>query len=93
MAVQHVGNTNSNMKKLKQYGFNTDNKTYVIAEIGINHGGDIDTARRLIDSAARTGCDAVKFQTYVTEKRAPNDNQELFNILKKCELPFASLRN
>jgi sialic acid synthase SpsE len=61
----------------------------VIAEIGINHGGELDTARRLIDSAAQTGCDAVKFQTYITEQRAPKGNQEIYDILKKCELPFA----
>ena len=35
---------------------------YVIAEIGINHNGDIDIAKRLIDAAAFAGCDAVKFQ-------------------------------
>jgi N-acetylneuraminate synthase len=35
---------------------------YVIAEIGINHNGDIETARKLIDVAAAAGCDAVKFQ-------------------------------
>jgi N-acetylneuraminate synthase len=35
---------------------------YVIAEIGINHNGDLDLARRLIDVAADSGCDAVKFQ-------------------------------
>ena len=77
------------MKKLRNYGLDTDNRTYVIAEIGINHGGDLDTARRLIDSAAQTGCDAVKFQTYITEQRAPKGNQEIYDILKKCELPFA----
>lgn len=37
---------------------------YVIAEIGANHNRDLDTARRLIDVAAETGCDAAKFQTY-----------------------------
>jgi len=76
------------MKNLKEYGFNTYNKTYVIAEIGINHGGDLDLAKRMIDSASKTGCDAVKFQTYLTEFRAPKGNQEVFDILKKCELPF-----
>ena len=78
------------MKKLRDCGFRTDNKTYVIAEIGINHGGDLDTAKRLIDTAAKTGCDAVKFQTYLTEKRAPKGNQEILDILKKCELPFTA---
>ena len=37
-------------------------KTFIIAEIGINHNGDIDIAKRLIDGAVRSGCDAVKFQ-------------------------------
>lgn len=36
--------------------------TYVIAEIGINHNGDIDLAKELIDMAHDSGCDAVKFQ-------------------------------
>ena len=38
------------------------NKTYIIAEIGINHQGDMNIAKRLIDIAAASGCDAVKFQ-------------------------------
>ena len=37
-------------------------RTYIIAEIGINHNGDINTAKRLIDIASLSGCDAVKFQ-------------------------------
>lgn len=38
------------------------NRTYIIAEIGINHNGDLDIAKRLIDVAVLSGCDAVKFQ-------------------------------
>lgn len=38
------------------------NKTYIIAEIGINHNGDINIAKRLIDIASVAGCNAVKFQ-------------------------------
>jgi len=41
--------------------------TYVVAEIGINHNGSVDIARRLIDAAADAKCDAVKFQ-----KRTPD---------------------
>ena len=37
-------------------------KTYIIAEIGINHNGCLQTAKKLIDVAAVAGCDAVKFQ-------------------------------
>jgi len=81
-------------KKLMDFGFPSNNDTFVIAEIGINHGGSLDVAKRLIDSASRTGCDAVKFQTYITEKRAPSGHQSIFNVLKECELPayaFADL--
>ena len=37
-------------------------KTYVIAEIGINHNGSLEIAKKLIDIASVAGCDAVKFQ-------------------------------
>ena len=35
------------MKNLKDFGFNTNNNTYVIAEIGINHGGDLSLAKKM----------------------------------------------
>src|ERR1035437_5441279 len=41
--------------------------SYIIAEIGINHNGDIDLARRLISVAVAAGCDAVKFQKRTVE--------------------------
>src|SRR5438128_11200045 len=59
--------------------------TFIVAEVGINHGGDVDTAKRLIAEAARCGADAVKFQTYITEKRVPRDSP-IFDVLKRCEL-------
>ena len=62
------------MKKLRDFGFNTPNNTYVIAEIGINHGGDINLAKKMIHSVKNTGADAVKFQTYKTEKRVSKDS-------------------
>lgn len=44
---------------------------YVIAEIGINHNGDVDLAKQLIDVAAECGCDAVKFQKRTPELCVP----------------------
>ena len=83
---------NTTIKELKKFGFNTKNRTYIIAEIGINHRGDINIAKKLIESAARTGVDAVKFQTYLTEKRAPKNNKQIFKILKDLELPFEAFK-
>lgn len=42
-------------------------RIYVIAEIGINHNGSLDTATQLIEAAKRAGCDAVKFQKRTVE--------------------------
>ncbi len=51
--------------------------TYVVAEIGINHNGDIDLAKRLIDAAASAGCDAVKFQKRTPESCVPPEQRHL----------------
>jgi N-acetylneuraminate synthase len=42
-------------------------KTYIIAEIGINHNGDMNLAKELIDNSSSAGCDAVKFQKRTIE--------------------------
>lgn len=42
--------------------------TFIIAEIGINHNGDLDIAKKLIDGAIFAGCDAVKFQKRTVEE-------------------------
>jgi N-acetylneuraminate synthase len=48
---------------------------YVIAEIGINHNGDLGIAKQLIDAAVRAGADAVKFQKRTPEVATPPDQQ------------------
>lgn len=50
--------------------------SYFIAEIGINHNGDLDVARQLVDVAADAGCDAVKFQKRTPEICVPLDQQQ-----------------
>ena len=42
--------------------------TFIIAEIGINHNGDIEIAKKLVELAKSAGCDAVKFQKRTVEK-------------------------
>lgn len=49
---------------------------FVIAEIGINHNGDLNVAKRLIDAAKQAGCDAVKFQKRTPEKCVPREQRK-----------------
>jgi N-acetylneuraminate synthase len=49
--------------------------TYVVAEIGINHNGDLELAKRLIDASMLAGVDAVKFQKRTPELCVPPDQQ------------------
>ena len=49
---------------------------YIIAEIGINHNGDLDIAKQLIDASVEAGCDAVKFQKRTPELCVPEDQRE-----------------
>lgn len=53
------------------------NPTYIIAEIGVNHNGDMDIARKLIDTAVLAGCDAVKFQKRTPEECVPPEQRDV----------------
>jgi N-acetylneuraminate synthase len=50
--------------------------TYIVAEIGINHNGDLGTAKQLIDAAVHAGVDAVKFQKRTPELCVPPDQRD-----------------
>jgi len=58
---------------------------FIVAEIGINHNGNLDIAKKLIDAAALGGCDAVKFQ-----KRSVNVVYSREELAKPRESPFGS---
>jgi sialic acid synthase SpsE len=59
---------------------------YVIAEIGINHNGDLDVAKQLIKMSAEAGCDAVKFQKRTPELCVPLDQR---NVMR--ETPWGQM--
>ena len=46
---------------------------FIIAEAGVNHNGDLNLARQLIDVASQAGADAIKFQTFKVEHLAIAD--------------------
>ena len=84
-------------------------KTYIIAEAGVNHNGDLRLAKQLVDMAKDAGADAVKFQTFKAEestgmhaeKASYQKNNDLMQetqleMIRKRELPFenfAELQN
>lgn len=80
-------------------------KTYIIAEIGCNHNGDIKLAYELVDRAIESGVDAVKFQTFKAEKliskNAPKAEYATANtdaeesqleMVKKLEISYEEYR-
>ena len=75
------------------------NKVFIIAEAGVNHNGDINLAKKLIDIAAKAGADAVKFQTFKAtlnisknaqkanyQKQNTDKNESQLDMIKKLEL-------
>ena len=87
------------MFKIKNRKLDSKKKAFIVAEIGVNHNGDIKKAFKLIDAAVRAKCDAVKFQTFDVDtmvhksaglaeyqKKFTNTNQK--KMLKKYELSY-----
>ncbi|MEX0451995.1 N-acetylneuraminate synthase family protein [Spiribacter sp. 218] len=74
-----------------------DHVPLVVAEIGINHGGDLESAFRIVESAKRAGAEAVKHQTHVLDDEMSNEAREIkpgnspepiYTIMERCSLSF-----
>ena len=72
-----------------------DHPPLVIAEIGINHGGDLAVARRMVALAAQSGCECVKHQTHFIEDEMtdeaksiypPNADVSIWEVMERCAL-------
>jgi sialic acid synthase SpsE len=71
---------------------NTDERVFIVAEIGNNHEGNIEVARKLVEAAADAGVDAVKFQTFRTAKFVSDADPARFKRLQSFELTFDQFR-
>ena len=71
-------------------------KTIIIAEAGVNHNGSFDLAKKLVESAASSGADYVKFQTFKTElnisKTAKKAKYQIINTKNKVETQFEMVK-
>ncbi|AEE96753.1 pseudaminic acid synthase [Mahella australiensis] len=89
-----------NIIKMGDKTIGSEQPTFVIAEAGSNHDGDLQQAKKLIDIAANAGADAVKFQTFTAEKIAADTDDDvvklgdeyqgvptLYQLYKGLELP------
>ena len=85
---------------MKKNNFNFK-EVFIIAEIGVNHNGDLELAKKMIIAAKNAGADAVKFQTFSADKLASintpkvkyqidknHKNESHYEMLKKLELSF-----
>ncbi len=71
------------MKLLDIFDGEKYNEPYIIAEAGVNHEGNIELAKRLIDEAAEAGADSIKFQTYKAGKIASKNSPAYWDTSKE----------
>jgi len=95
-----------NMIRISGKSIGENQPVFIIAEAGVNHTGDINLARRLVDTAVEAGADAVKFQTFITEEivtcnaekadyqreNTGSKQESQFEMLKNLELSFDEFR-
>lgn len=67
----------SGIVKIGSYTIGEGHPAFIVGEIGINHNGDVEIAKQLIDAAHTAGCDAVKFQKRNPEKAVPEEYKDV----------------
>ena len=76
-----------NSEVVKYTSINRSNKTFFIAELGVNHEGSMDTCKLMISEAKKTGADAVKIQTFNPNEHY-RSNTESYKIFKDCMFSY-----
>jgi len=78
---------------MKKFNFKELKKTFIVAEIGNNHEGKYNIAKKLIKLAAKAGADAVKFQTFKVEEFINPKDKKRFNQIRKFQLNYRQFKN
>lgn len=68
-----------------------EHKVFIIAEAGVNHNKSLDMAYQLCSAAKESGADAIKFQTWITDKIYPKDHPR-YQMIRELEMPFDFFR-
>lgn len=87
--------------KIEERTISEFDKTFIIAEAGVNHNGDVNLAKEMIDAAVEAGVDAVKFQTFKTDdlilkniekapyqKETTDADESQYAMLKRLEMSY-----
>ena len=83
------------MMKIGNREISEKHRPLIIAEIGINHGGNLKLAKEMVLQASKSGCECIKHQTHIVEDEMteeaksifpPNADISIWDIMKKCSL-------
>jgi sialic acid synthase SpsE len=81
--------------KIKDRLISTETPPLIIAEIGINHGGNLDVAKKMVLAAHHSGCEIIKHQTHIVSDEMtieakniypPNASKSIWEVIEECSL-------
>lgn len=79
--------------KIRHHWVGDEHPGYIVAEIGINHNGDVEIAKKLIDAAVHVGCDAVKFQKRTPELCVPPEQRNVMRETPWGQITYLEYRH
>ena len=95
MRLDNIRIPNEATMKIGNRDISPSHPPLVIAEIGINHGGDLEVAKNMVRLAALSGCECVKHQTHIVEDEMtdeakqifpPNADVSIWDVMAQCAL-------
>ncbi len=103
--THYISKLNSEVK-LGKYLVGDNHSTFIIAEAGLNHNGSLEVGKKLIVEAKKSGCNAVKFQSFDANSRvskkvksvnyaekADGLQESIYEMFKRLSLSFEDTKN